>query len=192
MAEGLRLWLPRTGHPFCCFQGQHFASSCFSLSLLFNFFLVKILHLPCLPLTSLPLSTFTSLQSYLRSPYHFCFPDDANSFSMIPALSCLSFLTASLKALLPCFPSRSPKLLPFSSSCACVSLHTAQPLYFSLSAFYFSSPSLWLLSWPFSAATAVIHRERPVTPPPIDWASVSFALKQQSSGRQDHRKMNRA
>lgn len=131
LAEGLRLWLPCTGHPFCCFQGQHFASSCFSLSLLFNFFLVKILHLPCLPLTSLPLSTFTSLQSYLRSPYHFCFPDDANSFSMIPALSCLSFLTASLKALLPCFPSRSPKLPPFSSSCAC--LFPCTPLNLSIS-----------------------------------------------------------
>lgn len=82
-----------------------------------------------------------------------------------------------------CFSFRSPKLLPFPSSCpwSVFFLHTSQPLYFSLSAFYFPSPSLWLLSWPFSVATAVIYHEHPVTPSPIDWTSLNFALKQQNS-----------
>lgn len=93
-------------------------------------------------------------------------------------VTCFSFCFSSL---LPFFK------VTFISVCQCLPhstptvLSSCQPLYFSLSAFYFPSPSLWLLSWPFSVATAVIYHEHPVTPSPIDWTSLNFALKQQNS-----------
>lgn len=101
---------------------------------------------------------------------------------MIPALSCLPFLTASLSALLPSVVHSGPQSFRFSPPAAHVLFFcTPLNLYFSLSAFYFPSPSLWLLSWPFLVAPAVIHHEHLVTLSPIDWASLSFALKQQNS-----------
>lgn len=122
------------GTPSVAFRASIFLSSSFSLSLLFNFCLVKILYLLSLHFTSLPLSTFTPLQPYSRCPYHFCLPDDANSFPMIPALSCLPFLTASLKALLPSvFPSGPKLCLLLRLPVGCFSAHLSTSLFLPLS-----------------------------------------------------------
>lgn len=92
-----------------------------------------------------------------------------------------------------CFSIKSPKLLPFSSSCLwSVWLHTSPPLYFSHSGFYHPSSSLCLLSWLFSVATAVIHHENPVAPSPIGWTSGCCTNAAEFSGRQGDRKMGGA
>lgn len=82
-----------------------------------------------------------------------------------------------------CFPSGAQSVCPpLSASQAWFSAPLPTSLVLPV-CLLSSQPSLWLLSWSFSAVTAVIHHEHPVTLSPIACTSVSYTSNSSQGAR---------